>query len=146
MRARNLSPAISAFERLLDEPSLRPSERAHLSLALSRALLAAGRAADAAAVARHAVALDENNGRGHLQLAHGLRGALLLDEAARHYRKAIRLAGHTLGMLEAHEALVALYEASGQKLLAAGEARRLANKDVTGAFALRAALGQKGER
>lgn len=144
VREQNLVPAIGAFERLLDEPALRPSEQAHLSLTLSRTLLKAGRAADATAVARRAVALDPDNGRGHLQLAHGLRGASLLDEAARHYRKAISLAGHTIGTLEAHQALIEIYEASGQQLLAASETRRLMAKDVVGTFSLKAALGRKG--
>lgn len=76
----------------------------------------------------------------------GLRAASLLDEAHRHYRKAISLAGHTVGTLDAHQALIEIYQASGQRLLAASESRRLKGKNVLGTFSPEVALERKGTR
>lgn len=142
LRERALSRGVEAFEQLLADPSLRPADRAHISSVLSRARLRDGRAAAAVEAAREAVEHDPENGLYHLRLADGLRAASLVDEAARHYRKAISLCGHTVGSLDAHESLIALYEASGQHLLASSETRRLVKKDVVGTFAARAMLGR----
>lgn len=145
LREGQHTAAIDCFERVLDEPALRPQERAYICTMLGRTLLREGRREDALTALRRAVADDPKSGLYHIHLAHGLRELRLLDEAARHYRKAITLAGGTLASLEAHRSLAAVYEASGQRLLADAELRRLQAKDVVGTFSMRAMLNRKGD-
>ncbi|NDD28415.1 MAG: hypothetical protein EB084_09150 [Proteobacteria bacterium] len=126
--AQHFDDAALAFQRLLLSDALPPAECAQMSMMLSRALLRAGQAVEAVSAARRAVDTGPGIGAHHLQLAHALRATNRSEEAARHYRKAISLTDHAIASIEAHRALIALYQASGQTLLAQGEMRRLARK------------------
>jgi tetratricopeptide (TPR) repeat protein len=128
---------------LVTSVHLTPPEQGYVAFRLGRVLARLGRTQDALDL--FAAGLEREPDR-PLYLHHyglALREAGQLEAAARVFRKVLRLAPDRLGSLELHLALAEIYQAQGKSALAQSEYRRLASKDVTGIYSLKALLGSR---
>jgi tetratricopeptide (TPR) repeat protein len=131
--------SLEQFDKLLALPGLTPRDTARL-LVMQAQLLADQQPRKALEVLRRAAQLEPGRANVHFQLGVLQRKLGRRDEAARSFRKALRLAKGRVSSLAILLEVSRLYDELGQKALARATRRELEEADVTGYYAIQSIL------
>lgn len=131
--------SLEEFERLLSLPGLTPRDTSRL-LVMQAQVLADREPKKALDVLRRATKLEPDRANAHVQLGLLQRKLGRREEAARSFRKALRLAKGRVSSLATLLEASRLYDELGQKAMARATRRELEDSDATGYYAIQSIL------
>lgn len=137
---QNFELSLSEVKELLARPGIAPRDEARLLVMCAELVSRQGRTKTAVELLKRSLKAEPERAATHHQLALNLRQLGERSSAARHLRKALRLAKGRVSSLAMMLDAARLYEELGQKALARATRRELKEADVTGFYAISSIL------
>lgn len=134
--------SLSEVRALLERPGIAPRDEARLLVMCAELVSRQGRTKKAVELLKRSLKAEPDRAATHHQLALNLRQLGDRSSAARHLRKALRLAKNRVSSLAMMLDAARLYDEMGQKALARATRRELKEADVTGFYAISSILDQ----
>ncbi len=134
--------SLSEVKSLLERPGIAPRDEARLLVMCAELVSRQGRTKKAVELLKRSLKAEPDRAATHHQLALNLRQLGDRSSAARHLRKALRLAKGRVSSLAMMLDAARLYDELGQKAMARATRRELKEADVTGFYAISSILDQ----